>query len=94
MFNITVQFEVDDRPTTPDEVEDEYLAEMLAYTAEQIREDVRRKLADAHCPEHGNLPRLTVTGTYDTAAEQMELSYHVDSCCQMGLMRAVSALNH
>jgi hypothetical protein len=94
MIDITVQFEVDDRPTTPEEVEDEYLAEMLAYTAEQIREDVGRKLADARCPEHGNLPRLTVTGTYDTAAEQMELSYHVDSCCQIGLMRAVSALNH
>jgi hypothetical protein len=93
-MDITIQFEVDDRPVEPEEVEDEYLAEMLQYTGEQIREDVERKLADARCPEHDSLPRVTVTGTYDTAAEQMELSYHVDSCCQMGLLRAVSALNH
>jgi hypothetical protein len=94
VIEVIVQFEVDDRPVTPEEVEDEYLAEMLAYTGEQIREDVSRKLAEAYCPEHNQLPRVTVTATYDTAAEQMELSYHVDSCCQLGLMRAVSGLNH
>jgi hypothetical protein len=94
MIEVTVQFEVDDRPVTIDEVEDEYLAEMLEHTAAMVEQDVARKLAEAACPEHGNLPRVTVTGTYDTAAEQMELSYHVDSCCQMGLLRAVSALNH
>ncbi|MBZ0287956.1 MAG: hypothetical protein K8I30_10105 [Anaerolineae bacterium] len=94
MIDITIQFEVDDRPVEPEEVADEYLAEMLRYTREQIREDVTRKLADVRCPEHNTQPRVTVTGTYDTAAEQMELSYHVDSCCQIGLLRAVSALNH
>jgi len=94
MTDITIQFEVDDRPTTPAEVEDDYLAEMLEHTAEQIRHDVERKLENAFCPEHNQPPRVTVTATYDTAAEQMELSYHVDSCCQIGLLRAVSALNH
>ena len=93
-MDITIQFEVDDRPVEPEEVEDEYLAEMLQYTREQLREKVEHQLTDARCPEHDTLPRVTVTGTYDTAAEQMELSYHVDSCCQMGLLRAVSALNH
>lgn len=94
MTDITIQFEVDDRPVEPDEVEDEYLADMLKYTGEQIRQDVERKIENAFCPEHNLPPRVTVTGTYDTAAEQMELAYHVDSCCQMGLLRAVSALNH
>jgi hypothetical protein len=94
MTHLIIQFEVDDRPTTPAEVEDEYLAEMLEHTGEQIRRDVERKLADMRCAEHDQPPRVSVTGTYDTAAEQMELSYHVDSCCQMLLLRTVQALNH
>lgn len=94
MIDVTVKFQVDGQQTTPELVEDEYLAEMLQYTSEQIRQDVERKLAENRCPEHNSPPRVTVTGIYDTAAEQMELSYHVDSCCQMGLLRAVQALNH
>ncbi|MEZ4669022.1 MAG: hypothetical protein R3E39_14040 [Anaerolineae bacterium] len=94
MVEVIVEFEVDDRPTTPAEVEDEYLAEMLEHTGEQIRRDVERKVGDMRCAEHDKSPRVTVTGTYDTAAEQMELSYHVDSCCQMMLLLTVQALNH
>lgn len=94
MIDVTVKFLVDGQETEPEVIEDEYLAEMLLYTGEQIRQDVERKLSKTPCPEHNTLPRVTVTGTYDTAAEQMELSYHVDSCCQMGLLRAVQALNH
>lgn len=94
MTEIIVQFEVDDRPTTPDAVEDETLAEMLAYTGEQIQEQVRHKAGDLRCEEHGGAPRITVTATYDSAAEQMELAYHVDACCQMLLLRTVQALNH
>jgi hypothetical protein len=93
-MDITIQFEIDDHPVTLEEVEDDYVAEMLEHTSVQIRRDVERKLEDALCPEHNLPPRVTVTGEYDSAAEQMELSYHVDSCCQMGLLRAVSALNH
>jgi hypothetical protein len=93
-MDITVQFEVDDRPTTPEELADEYLAEMLTHTGEQVRQEVERKLAAVRCPEHGTQPRVTVTGMYATDTEQMELSYHVDSCCQLLLLRAVAALNH
>jgi len=94
MVDVTVQFEVDDRPVDPAELEDEYLADMLEHTRQQIEQDVRRKLADVRCPEHGTLPHVIVTGMYSSDAEQMELSYHVDSCCQLLLLRAVQALNH
>jgi hypothetical protein len=94
MIEVIVEFEVDDRPTTPEEVEDEYLAEMLHYTGEQIQEDVQRKIGDMTCDEHGGHPRVTVTSTYSTDTEQMELSYHVDTCCQQMLLRTVQALNH
>lgn len=94
MLDITIHFEVDDRPTEPEQVEDEYLAEMLEHTGALVRQEVTRKLAEARCPEHGTQPRVTVTAMYATDTEQMELSYHVDSCCQQLLLRAVAALNH
>ncbi len=94
MVEVIVQFEVDDRPVTVDEVTDEYLAEMLEHTGAQIRQQVERQIGEMRCEEHGGQPKVTVTGTYTTDVEQMELSYHVDSCCQKLLLRAVQALNH
>ena len=94
MVEVVVQFEVDDRPVTIEEVTDEYLAEMLEHTSAQIRRQVERQIGEMRCEEHGGQPKVTVTGMYSTDADQMELSYHVDSCCQMLLLRAVQALNH
>ena len=42
MVEVIVQFEVDDRPVTVDEIEDEYLAEMLEHTGAQIKRQVER----------------------------------------------------
>jgi hypothetical protein len=94
MVEVTVQFEVDDRPVTLDEVTDEYLAEMLEHTSAQIRRQVERQVGEMRCEEHGSQPKVTVTGSYTTDTEQMELNYHVDTCCQMLLLRTVQALNH
>jgi hypothetical protein len=94
MTEIVIQFEVDDRPVTLDEITDEYLAEMLEHTSAQIRRQVERQVGDLVCEEHGGHPKVTVTGTYSTDADQMELNYHVDTCCQKMLLRTVQALNH
>lgn len=94
MTEIIVQFEVDDRPVTVDEIDDEYLAEMLEHTSAQIQRQVERQVGNLQCEEHGGHPKVTVTGTYTTDVDQMELSYHVDACCQMLLLRTVQALNH
>ena len=94
MVEVTVQFEVDDRPVTLDEVTDEYLAEMLEHTSAQIRRQVERQVGEMRCEEHDSQPRVTVTGSYTTDTDQIELNYHVDTCCQMLLLRTVQALNH
>lgn len=93
MLEVIIEYEVDDRPTTPGEIHDEYLAEMLEHTGEHIRQDVQRKLGHMHCPDHDRAPRVTVTSTYASDTEQMELSYHVDACCQPMLLRTVQRLN-
>ena len=94
MVEVIVQYEVDDRPVTVDDVTDEYLAEVLEHTGAQIQRQVERQIGEMRCEEHGGQPKVTVTGMYSTDADQMELSYHVDSCCQILLLRAVQALNH
>lgn len=95
MSDITVRFEVDGEPVTPGQLDDQLeLAELLDYTEAQIRQQVTRQLGDLRCAEHGQPPRVIVTGQYTSDVGQMELSYHVDTCCKPFLLRAVQALNH
>ncbi len=94
MIDITIQFEVDDRPVEVDEITDEYLAEVLEHTGEQIRRHVAKQLGDMRCKKHGNPPQVTVTGVYTSDTDQMELDYHVDSCCEQVVLQAVQALAH
>ncbi|MBZ0282947.1 MAG: hypothetical protein K8L97_19565 [Anaerolineae bacterium] len=94
MIEVNIKFQVDGVEVLPTDVQDEYLAEMLEYTGEQIRQQVHAKLDAVRCPEHGSAPRVTVTAQYATDVDQMELGYHVDSCCQQLLLRAVQALNN
>lgn len=95
MTDITVRFEVDGEPVTPEQMEDQFeLAELLDYTEAQIHQQVTRQLGDLRCAEHGQPAHVIVTGQYASDVGQMELSYHVDTCCKPFLLRAVQALNH
>lgn len=94
MLDVRVRFEVNGQAAEPEQVIEEYLAEMLEHTRAQIEAQVRHSLGEMRCAEHGGQPRVTVTASYTTDTEQMELSYHVDACCQQLLLRAVGALNH
>ncbi|MBL8162479.1 MAG: hypothetical protein JNJ61_10875, partial [Anaerolineae bacterium] len=49
MTDVMIEWVLDGQATDLATVEDEYLAEMLAHTAEQTRQDVRRKLAEVRC---------------------------------------------
>ncbi|MAU13680.1 MAG: hypothetical protein CL607_27940 [Anaerolineaceae bacterium] len=74
---------------------DAYELDMLfQQTSQSIRAGLERKLADVTCAEHGNAPRITITGRYDRETEQMDLNYHVDTCCQLFLVRVVKLLNN
>ncbi len=55
---------------------------------------IERKLAGLRCAEHGAEPAVRVVVSYDRAAEQMDVSYHVDACCQPFLLRVVQVLHH
>jgi hypothetical protein len=94
MTAITIAFEVDDVPIEDSALTDSDLGAMLSYTGEQLKAEIGHKVQHLRCPEHDAAPQVTVTAQYSTDTDQMELHYHVDSCCQMLLLRTVQALNH
>jgi hypothetical protein len=54
---------------------------------------IERKLAGVRCFEHDASPLVRVTISYDQAAEQMDVSYNVEACCQPFLLRVVQLLH-
>ena len=81
-----------------DELPDAFLdateLEMLfAGTRRSAGDSLRRKFAAVTCGEHGNAPKFAISGVYDQAKEQMDLQYHVDTCCQAFLLRVMQLLN-
>ncbi len=66
---------------------------LFASTRASISAGLQRKLRAVICGEHGGAPAITVSGVYDNATEQMELDYHIDTCCQAFLLRVVQILN-
>lgn len=94
MIDVDIKFQIDGQDIAPDLIDDEYLSDMLEHTGEQARNHVHERLDDLRCPEHGTSPRVIVTAQYENDTEQMELNYHVDSCCSQLLLLAVQRLNH
>ncbi len=66
---------------------------MFAGTRRSTGDSLRRKFAAVVCGEHGSAPKFTISGVYDRATEQMDLRYHVDTCCQSFLLRVMQILN-
>lgn len=67
---------------------------MFGQTQRSMETGIRRKLEGVVCSEHGKAPHITITATYDNATEDMDLNYHIDTCCQMFLVRVVKTLNN
>ncbi|GAB1420320.1 hypothetical protein MASR2M15_04110 [Anaerolineales bacterium] len=73
---------------------DPYEQEMLFdNTRRSITAMLERKFAGVRCDVHQEEAKFLITGVYDNDSEQMELSYHVDTCCQPFLLRVMQILN-
>lgn len=66
---------------------------MFEHTRASIQNDLDRKLGLMRCEEHHQPPRFKISGQYNYEIEQIDLQYHVDTCCQPFLLRVVAALN-
>ena len=69
------------------------LEQMFASTRRSIGGDLRRKFAHIVCAEHAVAPKFRISGVYDNRIEEMDIQYHVDTCCQRFLMRVMQILN-
>lgn len=66
---------------------------MFESTRRSIGDGLRRKFRDVVCDEHVQAPNFRICGVYDREAEEMDIQYHVDTCCQLFLMRVMQILN-
>ncbi len=95
MVEIEFEFRVVDDDATLDPYLDEYEIElMFENTSRQIAQHIEKKLGNLRCAEHGEPPRVTITGEYSNLTEQLEIQYHIDGCCNLFVLEAIQALNN
>ena len=69
------------------------LEQMFLSTSRSIEAGLRRKFTDIQCGEHARAPTFQISGVYDRAIEEMDIQYHVDTCCHYFLLRVMRILN-
>lgn len=66
---------------------------MFESTRQSIGAGLQRRFAHIVCEDHTAAPRFTISGVYDNGLEEMDIQYHVDTCCQRFLLRVMQILN-
>ena len=73
---------------------DEYeLRQMFDSARKSLGAGLERAFGDVVCGEHGKAPAFKISGIYDRDTEDMDIQYHVDTCCQFFLLRVMRLLN-
>jgi len=66
---------------------------MFDQTRQSIESGLQRKLAGVVCEEHGEPPKILISGRYNAEIEEFDVQYNVDTCCKLFLVRVVKMLN-
>ena len=91
MVEVEFEWKIEDGDSLPlDEYE---LNAMFEHTRQQITRQVEESLAEVHCPEHDQPPRVKIIGRYSHESQQLDIQYHIDTCCKLLLLESVQALN-
>lgn len=67
---------------------------MFSQTKQALEKDISRALEGVICTTHDQEPSVIVTGRYNRELEEMEISYHIDTCCKIFLLQVIQRLNH
>ncbi len=94
MAKVIFDFEIDGSLQEDPYLDTYTINYMFEQTKESLGKGVARKLEAITCDEHGEEPTITITGRYSGNAEQMDIDYHIDTCCQLFLVRVVQHLNN
>lgn len=66
---------------------------MFDSTRRSLSESIQRRFHDLVCGEHGEAPSFKISGVYDRCQEELDIQYHVDTCCRFFLLRVMRELN-
>ncbi len=69
------------------------LDQLFEGTRRSMTAGLKRKFQGVVCAEHGVAPSFVIRGTYQNTAEELDIQYHVDACCQAFLLRVMRILN-
>ena len=67
---------------------------LFEQTKASMERDIERKLGTMRCGEHNAEATITIKGRYGGDSEQLEIDYHVDTCCKAFMVKVVSHLNN
>lgn len=68
------------------------IRQLLESTQHHIAQHIHNRLDGQICEEHGQAPRVIVTGTYDLDGEQLDVQYNIEACCNLMIMRSAALL--
>lgn len=68
------------------------IRQLLESTQHHIAQHIQNRLGGQVCEEHGEAPRVIVTGSYDLDGEQLDVQYNIEACCNLMIMRAAALL--
>lgn len=89
IFELAVTGETPDDGAWLDSLEIDLL---LESTRRQIETHIHNRLDGVVCDIHGEAPRVIVSGGYNAAAEQLDVSYDVQACCNLMTMKSAALL--
>ena len=94
-MSLTIDFDLRvEGEELPDAFLDPYELElMFDNTRRSLGAALERKFGGVVCAEHAQAPSFTISGVYDNEREEMDIQYHVDTCCQYFLLRVMQILN-
>ena len=93
MAKVVFDFDIDGTLQEDPYLDSYTLNYMFEQTKHSLGDGLARKLEGIRCDEHGEEPTITITGRYSGRAEQMDIDYHIDTCCQLFMVRVVKMLN-
>lgn len=94
MVQIKYDFDIDGALRDDPFLDRLHIHMMFEQTRQSIEHSLRRKLDDVVCSEHAAPPEITISGRFDADREEFDISYHVDTCCQLFLVRVIKVLNN
>lgn len=66
---------------------------MFEQTKQSLGKAIEGKLTGVVCAEHEAEPTIRLVGRYNHETEDMDVSYHIDTCCKLFMVRVVKLLN-